>query len=169
MNHVTSEQQIIEALVARGQTVALAESLTGGLVVARLIDVPGASAAVRGGVVAYHNAVKAWLLGLDREALDSLGAVRESVAIEMAEAVRSRLESGVTADYGLATTGVAGPDADPDTGAPPGQVYLAVSGPESTHWVSHLELSGNRAEIRRAATDAALELLGQALGLDKRE
>ena len=97
--------QILAQLEASGRTVAVAESLTGGLVAAALTDIPGASAAFRGGVVTYATELKASLLGVDRGMLARHGAVYAPVAAAMAAGVRTRL--GAT--YGLATTGVAGP------------------------------------------------------------
>ncbi len=112
----------IAALTARGQTIAVAESLTGGLVAAALTAVPGASAVVRGGVVAYATDLKAELLGVPADLLERYGAVHPEVAAAMAAGVRDRLRAG----YGLATTGVAGPD--PAEGKPVGTVYIAVAG-----------------------------------------
>src|SRR5690348_4361122 len=98
--------QVLDLLRAGGQTVAVAESLTGGLVAAALTDVPGSSASFRGGVVAYATELKADLLGVDAMMLRRHGAVYPQVAAAMAQGVRARL--GAT--YGVATTGVAGPD-----------------------------------------------------------
>jgi nicotinamide-nucleotide amidase len=153
----------------RGLSLAVAESLTGGDVCARLIDIPGASAVVHGGVVAYSNAVKASLLGVDAHDLDSRGPVTESVAVAMAVGVKSALGVGAQADFGLATTGVAGPDPDPTTGEAAGLVFLAVSGPDDTVWTQRLELEGDRSEIRRASVAAALELVEQALDVPHSE
>ena len=94
-----------------GQSVACAESLTGGLVCGALTEVPGASAVVRGGVVSYATDVKAGVLGVDPGLLASLGAVNAEVARQMAQGVPV-----LASDWGLATTGVAGPD--PRTGRP---------------------------------------------------
>lgn len=144
---------LIAALTARGETVAVAESLTGGLVVARLVDVPGASAVVRGGVVAYATELKATLLGVDPDLLARVGAVDPHVAVQMAAGVRERL----AATWGVATTGVAGPD--PQDGVRPGRAYVAVAGPDGgTFEVLDLGLVG-RAAIRNATVDAALVLL----------
>ncbi|WP_238999458.1 CinA family protein, partial [Segeticoccus rhizosphaerae] len=99
-------RELIGRLAAAGLTVATAESLTGGLVAARLTDVPGASEVVRGGVVAYALEVKAEVLGVDAALLDQRGAVDAEVAQQMATGVRQRLRS----TYGLAVTGLADPD-----------------------------------------------------------
>jgi len=152
----------------RGLSLAVAESLTGGDVCARLIDVPGASDVVRGGVVAYTNEVKAHLLGVDAQELDTLGAVTESVAVAMATGVKSSLEADRVADFGLSTTGVAGPDPDPTTGQPAGLVFLAVSGPDGKVWTERLGLVGDRAQIRSASVAFALGLLERALELPPR-
>src|SRR5690348_17631019 len=109
--------QVLDRLRAGGQTVAVAESLTGGLVAAALTDVPGSSAVFRGAVVAYATELKAELLGVDAVMLRRHGAVYPAVAAAMAEGVRARL--GAT--YGVATTGVAGPD--PSDGQPVGTAH----------------------------------------------
>jgi len=131
--------------------VAVAESLTGGLVSATLVDVPGASAVLRGAVVAYSTDLKATLLGVDPVLLEQRGAVDPDVARAMAIGVRARLG----ADVGLATTGVAGPD--PQDGHPPGTVHVAVSTPDGTH-VRSLRLAGDRAAVRALSADAVLAL-----------
>lgn len=144
--------QVVAALSRNGQTVATAESLTGGLVCAALVDVPGASEVVRGGVVAYATDVKSSLLGVDADLIARVGTVDAAVAEAMAERARHALNS----TWGVSTTGVAGPD--PSEGKDAGTVYVAVAGPEST--VSRrLELSGNRAEIRSGTVFACLSLL----------
>lgn len=148
--------ELVASLTSRGQTVACAESLTGGLLVSRLIDPPGASVAVRGGVVAYSTDAKASVLGVDEELLAARGAVDPDVARQMAEGARGVLR----ADWGVATTGVAGPD--PQDGMPVGRVYVAVAGPDGT-LVDELDLSGDRREIRDAAVGAALALLVRCL------
>ncbi len=113
--------ELIALLTARQQSIAVAESLTGGLLAGALTDVPGASAVFRGGVVAYATELKAILLGVDRALLAAQGAVSAEVAAAMAAGVRDRLGATV----GAATTGVAGPD--PAEGKPAGTVYIAAS------------------------------------------
>ncbi len=142
---------VLEALARRGWTIAVAESLTGGLVVSTLVDVPGASAVVRGGVVAYATEIKHTLLDVDATLLAREGAVHPDVAREMAEGVRRRLG----ADVGLATTGVAGPD--PQDGRTVGTVFIAVATPDGGR-VEELSLEGGRARIRAQAAEAALRL-----------
>ena len=148
--------EIAGTLVSRSQTVACAESLTGGLLVSRLIDPPGASAAVRGGIVAYATDAKATLLGVDAELLTDRGAVDPEVARQMAQGARRVFR----ADWGVATTGVAGPD--PQDGMPVGRVYVAVAGPEGERIQQH-DLSGDRRQIRDGAVGAALTLLVHCL------
>jgi nicotinamide-nucleotide amidase len=148
--------ELVTALSSLGQTVAAAESLTGGLVISQLIDPPGASAVVRGGVVAYASDAKSSILGVDAELLADRGAVDADVAQQMAEGVRRVLH----ADWGVSTTGVAGPD--PQDGMPVGRVYVAVAGPEGTRVQQH-DLSGDRREIRDGAVGAALALLMKSL------
>lgn len=149
-------EDVVHGLAARGQTVAVAESLTGGLVTAALTAVPGASACVVGGVTAYATAMKSALLGVSAERLDAVGPVDGEVAAEMAAGVRTLMG----ADWGVATTGVAGPTSQGDQ--PPGTVYIAVSGPSGTQ-VRLLALTGDRAQIRAATVSAALALLAEGL------
>ena len=141
-----------DALRAAHRTVAVAESLTGGLVAAALTDVPGASASFRGGVVTYATELKASLLGVDRGMLARHGAVYAPVAAAMAAGVRTRL--GAT--YGVATTGVAGPE--PANGQPVGTVHIAVSAADDTV-VRTVVLTGDRHLIRRLTVEHALGLL----------
>ena len=149
--------QIIGLLAARGQTAAVAESLTGGLLAAALTSVPGASAVFRGGVVAYATDLKATILGVPTDLLERHGAVDPEVAAEMVTGVRSRL----AATIGAATTGVAGPD--PSDGKPVGTVYIAVStgpgAPVASTAVRSLALRGSRDEIRRETVAQCLRLL----------
>ena len=144
--------QILARLEAGGCTVAVAESLTGGLVAAALTDIPGASASFRGGVVTYATELKASLLGVDRGMLARHGAVYAPVAAAMAAGVRTRL--GAT--YGLATTGVAGPE--PADGQPVGTAHIAVSAADDTV-VRTIVLTGDRHLIRRLTVEHALGLL----------
>jgi PncC family amidohydrolase len=144
--------QILARLHDRGHTLAVAESLTGGLVAAALTDIPGASASFRGGVVTYATELKAALLGVDRGMLARHGAVYAPVAAAMAAGVRIRL--GAT--YGVATTGVAGPE--PADGQPVGTAHIAVSAADDTV-VRTVALTGNRHEIRRLTVQQALGLL----------
>jgi len=148
--------ELVQALIARGETLAVAESLTGGALAAALVDVPGVSGAFRGGIVAYATELKHALLGVDAGLLAREGAVHPDVARQMADGVRRAL--GTT--WGVATTGVAGPD--PQDGRPPGRVFVAVTGP-STSLVEPLQLDGDRAAVRAATVGVALDLLARAL------
>jgi PncC family amidohydrolase len=151
---------VLRLAVARGATVAVAESLTGGLVAGTLAGVPGISAVFRGGVVAYATELKTSLLGVDPGLLSAGGPVQAEVARAMAQGVAARL----TATVGVATTGVAGPD--PQDGQPAGTVFVAVHGPQGSR-VEGREgetlLPGDRAEVRWASVVLALELLTGAL------
>jgi nicotinamide-nucleotide amidase len=153
-------RQVHVLLQARGRTVAVAESLTGGLVAAALTDIPGASASFRGGIVSYATELKASLLGVDAAMLARHGAVYAPVAAAMADGVRTRLG----ASYGLATTGVAGPD--PQDGQPVGTVHIAVSAAGDTV-VRTVALSGDRIQIRRLSVERALGLLLGRLGEER--
>jgi nicotinamide-nucleotide amidase len=144
--------EILALLKARGHTVATAESLTGGLVAAALTDIPGASASFRGGVVTYATELKAALLGVDPVMLARHGAVYAPVAAAMAAGVRERL--GAT--YGIATTGVAGPE--PADGQPVGTAHIAVSTVDDTV-VRTVALTGDRHDIRRLTVEHVLALL----------
>jgi nicotinamide-nucleotide amidase len=152
----TVAEVLVARLTAAGQTVAVAESLTGGLVTAALTDVAGASAVVRGGVLAYATDLKAQLLGVDEVLLAQQGAVDAEVAVQMAGGARSLIR----ATYGLATTGVAGPG--PADDKPAGRVYVAVVGPGSTR-VRALSLSGDRGDVRARSVHAVLALLVEEL------
>lgn len=144
-------ERLLDALVTRRLTVAVAESLTGGLVLSTLVDAPGASRALRGGVVAYATDVKASLLDVDRALLDAQGAVDPLVARQMAQGAARRLG----ADLGLATTGVAGPD--PQDGFAPGTVFVAAALGRHVRSLD-LTLGGDRSQIREQARDAVLDL-----------
>jgi nicotinamide-nucleotide amidase len=146
---------VVRRLTEAGQTVAVAESLTGGLVMATLVSVPGASVAVRGGVVAYATDTKVSMLGVDRDLLDRAGPVDPHVVTSMATAVRERLG----ADWGISTTGVAGPDTQ--NGKAVGTVYLGIADPDGdVHAVAPPMVAGrSRDEIREATVHAVLDLL----------
>jgi nicotinamide-nucleotide amidase len=158
---VTVAAEVIAELTRRRLTIAVAESLTGGLVVAELVSVPGASAVVRGGIVAYGTAIKATLLGVDARLLAEHGAVHPEVATQMAAGVRDRLAvDGVPASVGISTTGVAGPD--PQDGQPVGTVYVGVSLGESTSILA-LALTGSRQAIREQVVSESLRELARIL------
>jgi nicotinamide-nucleotide amidase len=157
---LTGAGEVVRWLTGRAQTLAVAESLTGGLLAAAIVAVPGASTVFRGGLVVYATDLKESLAGVPAELLAARGPVDPEVAVAMAEGARERCR----ADWGLATTGVAGPD--PQDGAPPGRVYVAVAGPApiagsgaAPDRVRSLTVPGDRAAVREAAVAAALALL----------
>lgn len=154
--------RVISLLTARHHTIAVAESLTGGLLVAELIRTPGASVVVSGGIVAYNTELKHTLLGVDAEVLAAHGAVHPDVAAQMAAGVRDRLAiAGEPAHIGISTTGVAGPD--PQDGQPVGTVYLGFAiGAEVR--TKRLSLSGSRDDIRSAVVYESLAELADLIG-----
>ncbi|MER3387125.1 MAG: CinA family protein [Microcella pacifica] len=154
--------EVLAALARRGETLAFAESLTGGMLCDAFVSVPGASAVVRGAVVAYATPLKASLLGVPQALLARHGAVHPEVASRMAEGARTAASVGdEPADVGVATTGEAGPDAS--GAAPEGLVYVAVADARRTLVREH-RFSGDRAQIRAQAVDAAIELLAESVG-----
>ena len=153
--HHLAEEAVTEA-IRRGLTVATAESLTAGMVAAVLADTPGASGMLQGGVVSYQNTVKADVLGVSRDLLDSVGAVDGRVAEAMAEGARRVC----AADIGVSTTGVAGPE--PHGGKDVGSVYIGVATAAGATSFGY-SFEGNRPEIRGQACAAALERLLEAL------
>lgn len=154
---------VVGALIERGLTIAVAESLTGGLLTAELTSVPGASAVVLGGAVVYATELKHTLVGVDAELLAAEGPVHPEVARQLADGVRERLAvGGRAADLGVATTGVAGPD--PQGGRPVGTVYVGVSSSAATRAVA-LQLAGDRDAIRRATVAEAVRALAVELGI----
>lgn len=174
--------EVLRLLRARGETLAVAESLTGGLVAAEVTAVPGASRVFRGSVTAYATELKHEVLGVDGTLLAERGAVDAEVALQMAAGVRKVMG----ADWGIATTGVAGPD--PQDGQAVGTVFVAVDGPDSTvHGpdsrvggpdstvggpgsalrsegkVAALRLNGERSDIRMESVRSVLTLLLERL------
>lgn len=150
--------ELIAALAAAGETVAVAESLTGGALADALISPAGASAVVRGAVVAYDTELKATVLGVDRGLLDREGPVHPEVARQMAVGVRAALATSQgPATVGVSTTGVAGPASQ--GGRAPGTVFVAVSHGDDVD-VKEAAFVGERAEVRAATVRLALEMLG---------
>jgi nicotinamide-nucleotide amidase len=148
---------VLRTLTAAGATVAVAESLTGGLLGAALTEVPGSSAAFRGGVLVYATDLKASLAGVPDAVLAEHGAVSAETASALAEGVRARL--GAT--YGVGVTGVAGPDEQ--EGRPVGTVHVGVAGPDGTV-VRSARLPGDRQRVRLLAVTTALDVLRRQLG-----
>jgi len=139
------------------QTVAAAESCTGGLVSSALTEVPGASQSFVGGVVAYSNQLKESLLAVPASMLVAHGAVSDTVARAMAEGVKARL--GTT--WGLGITGIAGPDGG-SPGKPVGLVFWAVAGPDGVS-SQHKRFAGDRSAVRQNSVMAVLEMLSRRL------
>jgi nicotinamide-nucleotide amidase len=148
--------QVVALLRARGLTLAVAESLTGGALTARLVDVPGASDVLRGGIVAYASDLKERLLGVDGELLARRGAIDPDVAVQMAAGARAQLGASVA----VATTGVAGPAGQ--DGATPGTVHVALVDDQGS-LVRSARLPGGRPQVRAGAVDLALGLLRERL------
>jgi PncC family amidohydrolase len=140
--------------IAMGLSVSTAESCTGGLVAHLLTEVPGSSGYLRGGIVAYADAVKRAELGVPAEVLAAHGAVSAQVAIAMAEGVRARLGT----DLGVGVTGVAGPDGGTEA-KPVGLVYVAVAGGAAPAEVRRYLWPGDRAKNKRSSAEAAIALL----------
>ena len=153
---------VLEALERKGLHLAVAESLTGGLLTSVFVDIPGASRVLLGSIVAYQTELKHQLLGVSRPLLQEQGAVDAEVVAQMASGIRTKLanKSGLDESVvvGMATTGVAGPGSQ--DGKPAGTVFIGISGPTGD-FVYPLELSGSRSEIRTAAVAAAVEALGE--------
>lgn len=146
------EDAVLDLLNQSARTLAVAESCTGGLVGKLLTDIPGSSRVFRGGVVAYANSVKNRILGVSDTVLERCGAVSAVTAAEMAWGVRRALKS----DYGVAITGIAGPDAQGDK--PLGLVYTAAASHERVH-VNRFLFKGTREMIRIQAATRAIDLL----------
>ena len=152
--------EVVGTLTRRGETVATAESLTGGLLGATLVGVPGASQAYVGGAIVYATRLKAVLAGVRPQTLADRGPVAAATAAELATGIAQRCD----ADWGLATTGVAGPE--PQDGHPVGQVFVGVARASTGQVeVRELALPGDRASIRAATVSAVLDLLVECLGM----
>ncbi|MFI1197549.1 CinA family protein [Micromonospora sp. NPDC020750] len=147
---------VVHRLAQRHETLATVESLTGGLLSASLVEIAGVSGVYRGGLVVYATELKALLAGVPEDLLADRGPVDPDVALALAEGGRRRCG----ADWGLATTGVAGPQ--PQDGKPVGLVYIAVAGPGGAE-VTRLDLDGGRAHIRSATVIEALRLLARRI------
>ena len=147
---------LVAAATDAGLTVATAESLTAGQLAATIADVPGASAVLRGGLVVYATELKATLAGVPKSILAEYGPVSPETAAALAAGASERCG----ADIGIGLTGVAGPD--PQDGVVPGTVFLGLSRALSVT-VHKLEVNGDRARIRSAATLAGLDLARSAL------
>jgi len=150
------EDAVLEGLRTRGETLAVAESVTGGLLASRLTAIPGASEVFLGGATVYSATAKTALLGLDSGRLALEGTVSEATSRALAEAVRNRL--GAT--WGLGLTGNAGPGAE--GGAPVGALFIALAGPGGTISKT-LAISGDRQDVQLRGMAAALDLLRRTI------
>ena len=146
-------KRVIDLLAGRGETLSLVESCTGGQLSAAITSIPGASKVYVGGVVAYSNAVKATLLGVDWATLDEFGAVSRECARELAQCGLTALHS----DWCVAVTGIAGPGGR-TLDKPVGLVYLAIAGPEGLKVEEH-QFDGERGEVQQRAVGRALAVL----------
>ena len=159
-----SAAEVLRLMRERGLKLAVAESLTGGALTSAFVDIPGASDVLLGGVVAYSTSLKHELLGVSSSLLAQQGAVDPEVAAQMAGGVRAKLAAKCGLDeahvVGLATTGVAGPDAQ--DGKPVGTVYIGVSMSGSESVFAEL-FDGDRAQIRQATVKVAIESLFEQL------
>lgn len=156
-NGDTLEAVVGRLLRAQGKTLAVAESCTGGHIADRITDISGASAYFQGGIVAYSNAVKVTLLGVDPQILAREGAVSEAVAVQMAQGARQCLQ----ADVGLATTGIAGPTGG-TAEKPVGTVWIGLADAQNAY-ARQYYLPADRLRFKQRATAMALDLLRQHL------
>jgi nicotinamide-nucleotide amidase len=151
------EEEVGRLLGEQRLSLGLAESCTGGMLAARITDIPGSSAYFAGGVVAYANRVKENVLGVPAGELNQFGAVSSQVARSMARGVRRLLKT----DFGLAVTGVAGPGGG-TAEKPVGLVHVALEGPRGIR-NRELRLAGDRAAIRSATVQEAIRMLLEEL------
>lgn len=165
-----SVAELLTALESRGMHLALGESLTGGLLSAVIVAVPGASKTLLGSVVAYDSALKVHLLGVDQHQIDALGPVSPQVAAQMAVGARDRMAAASGLDremtIGVSTTGVAGPEAQGI--AQVGEVFIGIAGflgdVEDVRVYPH-QFEGDRDSIRTQTVVAALEHIAAFIGL----
>ena len=146
-------QKLLENLNRKNWSIATAESCTGGMVAAAITDIPGASAAFRGGVVAYHNQIKHRILGVPQEILDHCGAVSRECVEAMLEGAARTLE----ADCVIATSGIAGPGGGTQD-KPAGLVFVGCRTP-SANRVEKFIFNGDRRQVRQQAVDAAVAMM----------
>ncbi len=154
----TVDDQVFEHLRTAAETIAVAESCTGGLLSARLTERPGSSEVMRGGLVVYANEAKVALAGVDPALISAHGAVSREVAEALADGARERLD----ADVGVGVTGVAGPGGGSEE-KPVGLVWLSVSHRDGRRMTRSVTLPGGRADVRDRATTVALHLVRRLL------
>ena len=151
-------QALIRGLQAQGLTVATCESLTGGMICAALVDVPGASRVVRGGLITYQTDTKSLLAGVDTGLIETHGVVSAEVARAMAAGARDALH----ADIAVSATGMASPG---EIGDPPaGTVFVGLASAAGVQAVE-LHLTGDRQAVRQQTVDTAIKLIGQEIGI----
>lgn len=151
-------QALIRGLQAQGLTVATCESLTGGMICAALVDVPGASRVVRGGLITYQTDTKSLLAGVDAGLIETHGVVSAEVARAMAAGARDALH----ADIAVSATGMASPG---EIGDPPaGTVFVGLASAAGVQAVE-LHLTGDRQAVRQQTVDTAIKLIGQEIGI----
>ncbi len=154
-----SAELLLAALERRGLKLAVAESLTGGLLAGAITEVAGASKVFLGSITAYQSILKQQLLGVSSQLLENQGAVDPEVVAQMAAGVRRKISTGCALEeaqvIGIATTGVAGPDEQ--DGKPVGTVYIGISGVEGVGEVVYAHsFEGSRSEIRKQTVNAAI-------------
>jgi nicotinamide-nucleotide amidase len=154
----TVDEQVFDRLRGAHETIAVAESCTGGLLAARLTERAGASEVFAGGLVVYSNAAKTALAGVDANLIERVGAVSEEVAVALADGARAALH----ADVGVGITGIAGPGGATE-GKPVGLVWLSVSHRDGRRLTRSVTLPGGRADIRDRSTTVALHLVRRLL------
>lgn len=152
------EEAIVKLLTERKQTLAVAESCTGGFLAHRITNIPGASAIFLGGCVTYSNEAKVDMLGVKRELIDKHGAVSKQVVHAMAEGARAK----TTADFALATTGIAGPGGGSEE-KPVGTVFIALAAHDRPVSIQKRFFPDDRPTFKELTTQAALEMLRQRL------
>jgi nicotinamide-nucleotide amidase len=157
MDPATIEEMIVQQLSERGQSLAIAESCTGGWIAHRITEIPGASRILRGSLVAYQAGIKTLELGISNDFLSAHGVVSEATAKAMAQEIRQKWG----ADFGLATTGYLGPGGG-DSFAPVGTVWIGLSTPEGT-LAREYRYESQRARAKERASQSALDLLRRNL------
>ena len=154
----TLSSAIVESLKSKGESLSIAESITGGALTSEIVSVPGASHILKGSIVAYSVEIKMRELSVPQELIDRAGVVSEEVALAMADGIRARMNT----TWSIASTGVAGPG--PHHGIAAGTVWLAIVGPDTRETVK-LALEGDRETVRRGAVESALGVFTRILSV----